>query len=97
KVDNNVLAPGESRTVYIELIGSWMKTAGIFLPGLHGERTLRCWFQSNDVTVLSGTAPTVTNFELIIDTGHMTDNEFNNQLDKYRNGPPLDFRYPFFI
>jgi hypothetical protein len=89
-----VMVNGEQKDIYIDLIGSFMKAGGIFLPALRGELICRIWFHDDAQTLISGSVPTMTNLELLIESSFMTDNDFRAEMIKYRQNV-LDFRYPY--
>eukprot|EP01129_Flabellula_baltica_P006440 TRINITY_DN240_c0_g2_i1.p1 TRINITY_DN240_c0_g2~~TRINITY_DN240_c0_g2_i1.p1 ORF type:complete len:445 (-),score=69.71 TRINITY_DN240_c0_g2_i1:495-1829(-) len=94
---NYELANGETDTLYLEIIPFFLSTCNIFLPAIQGEWFLRIWFYDSSVTLISGSnVPTMTNLELLIDSDHMTNEEYVDEMKKYMN-QSLDFRYVFSV
>ena len=70
---------------------------GVFLPALTNEEIIvRLWFHPSSVSLVSGSVPTMTNLELLIDSAFMPTEDFANEMQKYRNNV-LDFRFPYIV
>lgn len=93
---NFILASGESKVIYIDLLSCFLKTCGIFLPALEGESIMRIHFRPSSDTLISGSVPTMTSLELLIDTAYMSNVDFRDEMKNYKENV-LDFRYPFTV
>lgn len=91
-----IMSNGETRILYVDLIGFFLTSCGIFLPALRGEFILRFHFYDSSRTLLSGAIPQITNMELLIQSAYMTTKDYQDEMIKYRTNV-LDFRYPFYV
>ena len=57
---------------------------------------MRVWFHGISNTLISGSIPTMTSLQLLIDSDFMTDIDFRDEMMKYQT-QTLDFRYPFTV
>ena len=51
---NLILSNGETKSIYLDVLSSFFKACGVFLPALKGEIILRVWFHGSSNTLISG-------------------------------------------
>ena len=65
---NLILSNGETKSICLDVLSSFFKACGVFLPALKGEIILRVWFHGSSNTLISGSISTMTSLQLLIDS-----------------------------